>query len=396
MSFLDVAWARLGVDPVEAGVRLVDGHDFATAAAGERGPLLVAHAHADWVLSEIKLAVEGATGDERVTILQALGTPDERIVDTTWAELDRTITADHLTSLWIPELATPVGAEYVRFHQLTRLLREQCPWDIEQTHETLVPHLLEETYEVVDAIHGLDPDDPTTDERPDRGTRRSALPDRIPRHDRRAGGTLHDRRRRVGHPRQARASTPARVRRSRRIRPRNRRGARQLGRHQARREVTHVGLRRHPSFDAGTRLRREGRRQGVEGRLRLARRRRRVPQDRRGDRRAARHVRRAQRPIGRRNSATCCSPSSTSPVICTSIPNWHCAPRPTSSVHDSRGSRRSPSNGRSTCATPTWPLSTRSGTRSSRPRRDPFTMCRTHRGSQASGRRAGASGPGGG
>ncbi len=164
MSFLDVAWARLGIDPVEAGVRLVDGHDFATAAAGERGPLLVAHAHADWVLSEIKLAVDGATGDERVTILQALGTPDELIVETTWAELDRTVTADHLTSLWIPELATPVGVEYVRFHQLTRLLREQCPWDIEQTHETLVPHLLEETYEVVDAIGGLDSDDPTTDD----------------------------------------------------------------------------------------------------------------------------------------------------------------------------------------------------------------------------------------
>ena len=164
MSFLDVAWARLGVDPVEAGVRLVDGHEFATAAAGERGPLLVAHAHADWVLSEIKLAVDGASGDERVTILQALGTAEERIVETSWSELDRTVTADHLTSLWIPHLAAPVGMEYVRFHQLTRLLREQCPWDIEQTHESLVPHLLEETYEVVDAVHGLDPADPTSDD----------------------------------------------------------------------------------------------------------------------------------------------------------------------------------------------------------------------------------------
>ncbi len=164
MSFLDVAYARLGVDPVEAGVRLVDGHEFAIAAAGERGPLLVAHAHANWVLSDIKLAVEGATGDESVTILRALGSPDELIVTTTWAELDQTIDADHLTSLWIPELAAPVGLEYVRFHQLTRTLREQCPWDIEQTHDSLVPYLLEETYEVVDAVHALDPDDPTTDD----------------------------------------------------------------------------------------------------------------------------------------------------------------------------------------------------------------------------------------
>jgi tetrapyrrole methylase family protein/MazG family protein len=164
MSFLDVAYARLGIDPIEAGVRLVDGHAFATAAAGERGPLIVAHAHANWVLSDIKLAVEGAIGDEPVTILQALGTPDERIVTTTWAELDQTVEADHLTSLWIPELAVPVGLEYVRFHQLTRTLREQCPWDIEQTHDSLVPYLLEETYEVVDALQALDPDDPATDE----------------------------------------------------------------------------------------------------------------------------------------------------------------------------------------------------------------------------------------
>jgi tetrapyrrole methylase family protein/MazG family protein len=164
MSFLDVAWARLGIDPVEAGIRLVDGHNFATAAAGERGPLLVAHTHANWVLSDIKLAVEGASGDEQVIILQALGTDDERIIATTWADLDRTIDADHLTSIYIPELAVPVGAGYVSFHELARTLREQCPWDIEQTHESLVPHLLEETYEVVDAVHGLDPDDPTTDE----------------------------------------------------------------------------------------------------------------------------------------------------------------------------------------------------------------------------------------
>jgi tetrapyrrole methylase family protein/MazG family protein len=164
MSFLDVAWDRLGIDPVEAGVQLVDGHEFATAAAGRTGPLLVAHTHADWVLSEIKLAAEGAAGDEPVTILQALGTPDERVVETTWADLDRTVTADHLTSVYVPALAAPVGSEYVRFHQLARTLRERCPWDVEQTHTSLVPYLLEETYELVDALQAVDPDDPATDE----------------------------------------------------------------------------------------------------------------------------------------------------------------------------------------------------------------------------------------
>jgi tetrapyrrole methylase family protein / MazG family protein len=164
MSFLDIAYARLGIDPVEAGVRLIDGHDFATATAGDHGPLLVAHAHANWVLSDIKLAVEGATGDEPVVVLQRLGSPDEKITHTTWAELDRVVEADHLTSIYIPHLGAPVGASLVRFHQLARTLREQCPWDQEQTHASLVKYLLEETYEVVDALHGLDLDDPTTDE----------------------------------------------------------------------------------------------------------------------------------------------------------------------------------------------------------------------------------------
>jgi tetrapyrrole methylase family protein/MazG family protein len=164
MSFLDLAYARLGIDPIEARVRLIDGHDFATAAAGETGPLLVAHTHANWVLSDIKLAVENAAGDEPVVILQGLGTETETITHTTWADLDRTVEADHLTSIYIPRLAAPVGAELVRFHQLARTLREQCPWDQEQTHATLIPFLLEETYEVVDALQALDPDEPLTDD----------------------------------------------------------------------------------------------------------------------------------------------------------------------------------------------------------------------------------------
>lgn len=167
MSFLDVAWARLGIDPVESGVRLVDGHEFATAAAGVSGAVLVAHTHANWVLSDIKLSIDDPTGDldaTPVVLLQALGTPDERIVETTWADMDRSIDADHLTSLFIPSLGAPVADGYVRFHQLARTLREQCPWDIEQTHRSLVPYLVEETYEVVDAIEQLDPDEPTTDE----------------------------------------------------------------------------------------------------------------------------------------------------------------------------------------------------------------------------------------
>ena len=36
--------------------------------------------------------------------------------------------------------------------QLVRFLLKNCPWDREQTAESLIPHLLEETHEVVGAI----------------------------------------------------------------------------------------------------------------------------------------------------------------------------------------------------------------------------------------------------
>jgi tetrapyrrole methylase family protein/MazG family protein len=164
MSFLDLAWEALGIDPVNAGVRLIDGHRFAAEAANERGPLLVAQVHADWVLSDVKLSFDDAAGDEPVVLLHHLGLPDQRIEHTTWQELDRVLPADHLTTLYIPQLAQPIAGEMVKLHQLARTLREQCPWDIEQTHQSLVKHLLEETYEVVDAINDLDADNPATDD----------------------------------------------------------------------------------------------------------------------------------------------------------------------------------------------------------------------------------------
>jgi tetrapyrrole methylase family protein / MazG family protein len=153
LSFLDLAWARLAVDPVALGARLVDGRRFETQAAGERGPLLVGQCDQVHVLSDIKLSLDEGPD---VIVLQRLGLPDESVRTVAWDDLDREVVADHLTTLWIPELAAPVAGELARFHELVRTLRTECPWDREQTHASLTRHLLEETYEVLEALDAVD------------------------------------------------------------------------------------------------------------------------------------------------------------------------------------------------------------------------------------------------
>ena len=154
LSFLDLVWARLGVDPVAVGVRVVDGRRFAVEATGERGPLLVAQCDAKDVLSDVKLAA-GDAHPADVVVLQRLGLADESVRTVAWDDLDRAVEADHLTTLYLAAGAPPIAAEVARFAELVRTLRERCPWDREQTHKTLTRHLLEETHEVLEAIESL-------------------------------------------------------------------------------------------------------------------------------------------------------------------------------------------------------------------------------------------------
>lgn len=155
LSFLELAWVRLGVDPVELGVRLVDGHRFATEAAGERGPLLVGQCDSAFVLSDVKLAVDDPP-DRPVVLLQRLGLPEEAVVEVAWEDLDRAVVPDHLTSLWIPRLAAPVASEVAAFEELVRRLRMEDPWKAAQDHDSLRRFLLEESYEVLEAIDAYD------------------------------------------------------------------------------------------------------------------------------------------------------------------------------------------------------------------------------------------------
>ena len=42
---------------------------------------------------------------------------------------------------------------------IVKKLREECPWDMEQTHESLSRHLIEEAYELLDALASIQEED---------------------------------------------------------------------------------------------------------------------------------------------------------------------------------------------------------------------------------------------
>ena len=52
-----------------------------------------------------------------------------------------------------------VGEQLIRLNEVMARLRIECPWDREQTHSSLLTHLVEETCEVVDAVEGGTDDD---------------------------------------------------------------------------------------------------------------------------------------------------------------------------------------------------------------------------------------------
>ena len=80
----------------------------------------------------------------------------EHVEQVRWEDLPSRLEPDHLTACYIPSPAAADGVEVQRFVDLVATLRRRCPWDAEQTHASLRPHLLEEAYEVLEAIDGFD------------------------------------------------------------------------------------------------------------------------------------------------------------------------------------------------------------------------------------------------
>jgi len=159
VSFVDVVCTTLGLDPLD-GIQIGD----ATAVAGTCYPafstclpLILGQLYSRQVASDVKLVLLMAyPGEHRVTVLRAAGTEGQASQTLPLHELDRVVEIDHLTALYVPPIPAPSALSELQ--EVVARLRAPggCPWDREQTHRSLRPFLLEETYEV---LRALDADD---------------------------------------------------------------------------------------------------------------------------------------------------------------------------------------------------------------------------------------------
>ncbi|WP_333871429.1 nucleoside triphosphate pyrophosphohydrolase [Desulforamulus putei] len=178
MSFLDALSTTLGLDPCK-GLHIVDALRLDEQQPDPGVGTVVTQVYDRITAGETKLNLMEVYPDEhRITVVRAAGIPgEERVAQVPLYELDRLPWIDHLTSLYIPPLkevaegegtwpaaGEPVGAGEDAVYtccfpldplvEVMAALRAEngCPWDREQTHQSLKQYLIEEAYEVIEAL----------------------------------------------------------------------------------------------------------------------------------------------------------------------------------------------------------------------------------------------------
>lgn len=165
LSFLEPVCTALGIDPLEQGLQLIDALALAAPSTPFDPPLpldptrpaLAAQLYDRAVAADLKLTLmEHYPDDHLVTVVRAAGVPAEEV---RWSgplhDLDHIDLLDHLCTLYLPPLPwREARRETDTLAWVCAQLRGPggCPWDQEQDHASLRDNLLEESYEVLEAL----------------------------------------------------------------------------------------------------------------------------------------------------------------------------------------------------------------------------------------------------
>ena len=163
VSFLDALLAVLKIDPA-GGLSIVDGLRLEQQRPNPEKGNVIIQAYSRMVLSEIKLSLMEYYPDQHpVAVVTAAGVPgQERLDRLPLYQLDRVQEVNHLTSVYVPPLEGPAtGRCCYPLDPLVEVMArlrgiDGCPWDREQDHLSLRKYILEEAYEVIEALDSQD------------------------------------------------------------------------------------------------------------------------------------------------------------------------------------------------------------------------------------------------
>lgn len=170
ISSLEAIYSALQTDPLE-GLLIADATNFKPSRLSKAISCLIVQVYAQHIASDIKLSLMDIYPDTYpVTVVKAAGIEgEERIETIPLYKLDRIDWIDHLTSVFIKANEFPLPDDDMEISgntQIERLVNivsylrspDGCPWDREQTHESIRKHIVEEAYEVIEAIENKDTD----------------------------------------------------------------------------------------------------------------------------------------------------------------------------------------------------------------------------------------------
>lgn len=170
ISVLDLVSTSLGVDPIAESVQLFDARKIAVLAAerpfaggrftgSPRRPMLFTHAYDATICRGLhQILGDLFPAQHSLTRIEAAGMPGERISEHPLADLGAL--GGNVVVFWIPAMDDlEAGTDPRTMQRITARLRQPdgCPWDRKQTRESLRKPMIDELYEVVDAIDRGDP-----------------------------------------------------------------------------------------------------------------------------------------------------------------------------------------------------------------------------------------------
>ena len=154
LSFLEPMLSFLKIDLLD-GVTVYDALTLDRLKEPCRNHLVIAQVYSRFLASRVKLKLlELYDSGYPVTAVRAAGMPQQLTMEVPLHALDHRAFFNHYTTIYLPP--SKVGSIGDLIEIMAKLRSTYgCPWDREQTHQSLRQYLIEEAYEVIAAIDSV-------------------------------------------------------------------------------------------------------------------------------------------------------------------------------------------------------------------------------------------------